>query len=524
MAGISRLFPRARALGSGLALACALAGLLSAASPPGAFAATPAVISAVNGFSAYGLPPSQLDPQLAAMKARGVTMVRSDAPWADVEPQPPGPSGPNWLWGSLDAWVSQLAANHLTWQPIIDYGVKWANPSTCTWWCAPVSNDTYATFAAAVAARYGAGGSFWTQNPQLPYEPAQIFEIWNEPNVSTFWVPPARFATLYTAAREAILAVDPQASVIVGGLADDSQSFDATEDYPAQYVISMFESDPGLRGQVDGFALHPYAATAGDAEKWTVDFRQALTQEGEGSAPIYLTEFGWTTGNASAESWRAQQMSALALTLSRSNCGIAMLAPYDWINPGSVNGSGDFGLVDPTTQDTNLRPAGAAWFNGLAAAAGMPQLALCAAQGQTGATGPTGATGATGPTGPSGTTGPTGHTGATGASGPTGPHGSTGPTGPHGSTGSTGHTGPTGATGSRGSGRGHRTGHGLFGGIPAAVAAWVKSGRARLDRARCLSRPRRHAQRRHHRHHRRKHPHRRRRHPHGCATQRLRRR
>jgi hypothetical protein len=317
----------------------------------------------------------------------------------------------------MDAWVGALASHNLTWEPIVDYGVKWADASTCTWWCAPVTDDTYAAFAQAVAARYGAGGSFWAQNPQLPYEPAQIFEIWNEENVSTFRVEPARFATLYTAARTAIRAVDPAATVIVGGLADDSASFYADQDYPQQYIDQMFAADPALRGQVDGFALHPYASSAADAEKWVVHFRKDLVKLGEGSAPLYLTELGWQTGDPGAESWRAQQMGALALTLSRSNCGIAMLAPYDWIDPLSLNASGDFGLVDRTALDTNLRPAASAWFNGLAQASRMPQSALCPAPGSGGGTGSTGATGTTGSAGSS--PGSAGHT-ASGRSGHSG--------------------------------------------------------------------------------------------------------
>ena len=471
------------------ALLCALACLVATGgSAQASVSANPQVISAVNGFSAWQLDPSQLDPQLAAMAAHGVGMVRSDAPWAVIEPQAPGAAGHAWQWATTDAWVAQLATYHLTWEPILDYSVWWAK--TCPGFCAPTSNDTYAAFAQAVAARYGAGGSFWSENPQLPSEPVQIFEIWNEQNVSTFRIDPARYGPLYAAARAAIHAVDPQASAIVGGLADDSAAFYASQDYPQQYVDQMFAADPSLKGQVDGFALHPYGASAGDAVNWVIHFRQALTQLGERDAPIYVTEFGWQTGNSSAEGWRAQQMSGVALTLARSNCGVAMLAPYDWINPLSLNETGDFGLVDRTAQDTTLRPAGVAWFDGLARAGQLPRLELC--PGQT----------------PSGSTGATGATGPTGSTGPTGPAGPTGPTGSTGSSGRSGATGSTGSTGSRG--RGSRgPGPGLFGGIPQAVVAWLRS-----DAPRCAS-PRHHRyrhrpprRRRDHRAHRHRHRHR----------------
>lgn len=333
-------------------------------------------ISAVNGYAAEQLPAAELDQQLASMQTAGVQVVRADAAWNDIEPEPPTDGVHDWQFAATDAWVGALAAHHLAWEPIIDYSAWWAK--TCSGFCAPTSDSTYATFAQTIAARYGAGGTFWSQNPQLPYEPAGIFEIWNEENVDTFRVAPAVYAGLYTAARTAIDAVDPAASVIVGGLADDSQSFDADTDYPAWYVAQMFAADPSLEGHIDGFGLHPYGATASAVEQWIAHFRGVLTSLGEGAVPIDITEFGWPTVDAPSETWRASMMNTLGADLSRSNCGIRLLAPYDWIDPGTADDpSSDFGLVDPS--GTTMRPSGSAWFAGLQTGATLPQLTLCSA-------------------------------------------------------------------------------------------------------------------------------------------------
>ena len=355
-----------------------ISGLLVAA-PAGpafgtAYAATPSVTSAINGFSLYQAPEALWNTQLATMRIDGVGTVRSDAPWADVEPLPPGPSGHVYDFATTDKWVTALAVHHLTWQPIVDYSVGWAK--TCAGPCAPGNDGPYAAFAQAVAARYGVGGSFWTQHPELPAYPARIFEIWNEQGGPPTYISPARYDTLYAAARKAIHTVDPQAAVILGGLADDGGPFVAAQDYPAWYVLAMLAADPGLSGHIDGFGLHPYGATAQDVEDWVVNFRYSLDVWGEGSAPIYITEFGWPTFDASHETWRAGQMTDLAWTLTRSNCGVAMVAPYTWINPGSPPDS-DFGLVDNTGHDTVLRPAGVGWFTGLTKAASLPELGVC---------------------------------------------------------------------------------------------------------------------------------------------------
>jgi hypothetical protein len=326
-------------------------------------------ISGINAFSLSELPPSQWNQQLAAMSAHGVQFVRSDADWGTIEPQPPDSSGPSWQFSSTDVWVAALASHHLAWQPILDYNNSWAQAVTNT--------SAFATFAKAVAARYGSGGSFWTQHPQLPYMPAQIFEVWNEENGQPWFIPPEQYGPLYAAVRAAIHTVDPHASVDVGGLSDDSGDFNPSDDYPAWYVIGMLSTDPGLEGNIDGFALHPYGTTATDAAEWVVEFRYVLDLFHESSAPIDITEFGWVTGDSSQEEWRAAQMNALGLAFSRSDCGIREVAPYDWINPTVLHEPGDFGFVDGSASDTTLRPAGTAWFQAFTAGASMAPFNMC---------------------------------------------------------------------------------------------------------------------------------------------------
>jgi hypothetical protein len=248
----------ARRIAVTLALVLGLLMLTGAAARADSFRTT----SAVNGFNIEQMPAVDQSTQLAAAGAQGIQVVRSDAPWSDIQPNAPTATDPGWQWGPTDAWVTALASHGLTWEPILDYAVGWAK--SCTGFCAPDSDATYAAYAQAVAARYGAGGAFWAANPGLPYRPVQIFEVWNEENVSTYYIAPARYATLYAAARTAIHGVDPAAAVIVGGLGDDGQTFDANADYPAFYVKSMFAADPGLAGNVDGFGLHPYALFPGD--------------------------------------------------------------------------------------------------------------------------------------------------------------------------------------------------------------------------------------------------------------------
>ena len=352
-----------RVLGLAAVVASVVAATATASVQPNRYG----VISSVNGFWLTTAPQSEWNTQLAAMRANGVQEVRSDSAWGDIQPNAPSSSNPGWQWGHYDAWVSALAKNRLTWQPVVDYNTSWAS--------AVGNNSAFATFAQAVASRYGAHGSFWARNPSLPYEPVQTFEIWNEENVSgANYIPASSYAPLYRAARTAIHQVDPSASVDLGGLADYGP-YSQNNDYPAWYIVYLFGADPNLATAIDGFALHPYGPSAGDSAQWVVDFRHTLSHYNvPASIPVDITEVGWQYDSAN-ESWRAGQMNDLGFVLSHSNCGVRLAAPYDWFNQN--NPGGDWGLVDGSSNSTSLRPAGTGWFTGLAQGGAQPTYVMC---------------------------------------------------------------------------------------------------------------------------------------------------
>src|ERR1700683_3313116 len=112
-----------RSIGVGLVAVIAFLTVGSAAATSQASAS--GVISAMNGESLSELPASDWNLQLTAMAAHGVQVVRSDADWGTIEPNPPRPSGPSWQFASTDAWGAALASHHLRWQPILDYNTSW---------------------------------------------------------------------------------------------------------------------------------------------------------------------------------------------------------------------------------------------------------------------------------------------------------------------------------------------------------------------------------------------------------------
>jgi hypothetical protein len=338
-------------LAAGVIAMCVAAGGAQATTPT----RTAGVISAMNGESLSELPTADWARQLATMSSYGVQVVRSDAGWGTIEPNPPSGGHATYDFASTDAWVQALASQHLRWQPILDYNNSWA----------VAINDTaaFAGYGRAVALRYGPGGSFWAEHRRLPYLPVQIFEVWNEENAQPWFINPLDYGPLYSAVHDQIHAVDPSASVDIGGLADDSESFNANLDYASRYVIRLLTLNPLLGGHIDGFALHPYGLTATDVLLWVSAFRRTLDSLDEGADPIDITEFGWLTGDVSEESWRAEQMAQLGAAFAHSTDGVREVAPYDWINSPAVGDPGDFGFVSESGHSTTLRPAALAWFH-----------------------------------------------------------------------------------------------------------------------------------------------------------------
>lgn len=273
---------------------------------------------------------AEIDAQLQALRSTGATIARSDALWELSEPAPPAGGRHRYDWRFDDQIAGSLAAHRLRWLPIIDYSPPWARSIPGLDHSPPGSDAAYAAYAAAVAARYGPGGTFWREHPGLPAVPVAQLEIWNEPDSALFWNPrpdPGRYARLYLAARDAIHAADPSAVVLVGGLTDASG-----------FLPAMVSADPAVRRAIDAVAIHPYAAAPPAVLARVAQARRTLDGLGLASVALYVTEFGWTTSPRGALDWapdrlRPGYIQATLEALARSGCGLAAATLYTWFSP-----------------------------------------------------------------------------------------------------------------------------------------------------------------------------------------------
>jgi hypothetical protein len=318
--------------------------------------------------------PAQIAAQLQALHQTGATLARADAAWESAEPAPPTGGVHHYSWTFDDTIAGSMAAQGLRWLPIIDYSAAWAQSIPGQDHSPPSNPADYAAFAAALAGRYGPGGSFWRANPGLAPQPVDTYEIWNEPDSTSFWKPapnPAVYADLYQRARDAITSVQPAAHVIVGGLTQ-----------PDVFLPALLAASPGLGARIGGVAIHPYGATPLAVLGRVRKARTTLAGLGLAATRLYVTEFGWTTSPPGAldylpERLRPGYIAQTLAALGHTNCGLSAVLLYAWVTPerNPADSQDWFGIHPP---GGGSPPDTTAFVRGLSAARSPgPALAVC---------------------------------------------------------------------------------------------------------------------------------------------------
>jgi hypothetical protein len=233
---------------------------------------------------------SQQAAALANMKSIGLQWVRVDIDWDWSQPD----DATTYEWTDTDQEVQAIEAAGMSADLIIDDTPPWArNAAADETWGEPASAATYATFAGAVAAHYGPMG-------------VKTYEIWNEENIQAFWYP-APNPTLYTAmlkdAYTAIKAVEPNSTVISGGLAPATDT-SVGDIAPIEFLQDIYAD--GGQGSFDAVGDHAYSfpALPDTFETWSPwsqmdqtspSLRSVMAANGDSAKQIWITEIGAPT-------------------------------------------------------------------------------------------------------------------------------------------------------------------------------------------------------------------------------------
>lgn len=302
-----------------------------------------------------------LDRQFELMSAMDVQWVRVDIDWSVVERE-----RGRFDWSFSDQVVELAAAHGMNVLAVLGFTPQWARasstPATETaHYSRPEKLSDWAVFVQTAAERYVPRG-------------IRTWEIWNEPNTSKFWPPRPdvnEYGHLFWVAADAVRAVDPEATLLIGGLGPKFEEPDA-EVPPTEYLQLLYAN--GAAKYADGIAAHPYSfpSLPTDVDQRMLggfrdlpELHAVMDRNGDGQKKIWITEFGAPTGTGPHAV--SDQDQAVALLEARER-----LESWDWSGPliyyELVDGGPDlsdteqnFGVL---REDLSLKPAAEALLDG----------------------------------------------------------------------------------------------------------------------------------------------------------------
>lgn len=315
----------------------------------------------------YGAIPNLGDPTVAdwdAIDAAGAQWMRMDADWWRIE----GTKGV-YDWSRPDSIMASANARGIKMLWMMGYTPPWARAAGTDDKYPPTNSADYADFLTAFANRYYSQG-------------ATTYELWNEPNISTFWHPApdvAQYVSLLTAGYNALKAVNTNIKVVTAGMAPAGDT--APQINGRTFLSGIYSNGGG--GKFDAVGWHPYCWAnppihAGDFAEWSnwsqmadtsPSARSIMVANGDTAKPIWATEYGGPTGGGSqawTEAFQAADVTTAyglwkSYSWTTASWGNAPLMWYHWRDRNTsdtVDYEQHFGLEHTDGTD---KPAYANW-------------------------------------------------------------------------------------------------------------------------------------------------------------------
>ncbi len=215
------------------------------------------------------------------MKEAGIGIVRMDFIWDDVQP-----TKTTWDFEKYDFLTDTLDRNGIKVLGLLDYNAGWAGE-----WNSAPDPAAFVVYVRAVVKRYKGKVKYW--------------ELWNEPNMSIYWVPQdgmKAYTSLLKKVYKAIKAEDPTAEVVLGGLSGDA----------AGSLWQVYRN--GGKDSFDVVNFHPFQNphNADAMTRMKDEYRavyNAMKKNGDGEKPIWFTELGcpgMPAGKTTADWWKGK--------------------------------------------------------------------------------------------------------------------------------------------------------------------------------------------------------------------------
>lgn len=314
------------------ALSVALLATLLAAlpSPDRAVAQAPQAEPGFFGVNASGLEPGDFE----QMAAADVGVTRNVFPFQVLKHGKDKP----WFWGYTDPIVRGTAEAGIDLIPLVYGAPPWVSKKLNATVLKGEAKRAWGDYLVALVQRYGPGGSFWAENPYVPYRPVRIWQIWNEPNSITWWGPrpnPGQYAKVLVRSANVIHSVDPEAQIMSAGVVARPTNAHAI---PGKKYLSELYAKRSAVEATDIVAYHPFAASVAGVRKQLRVARGALRKRGAGATPIWVTEIGWGSKgpksaslikSPSAQNRTLRDLMEMAIA-ERQPLGLGRLLWYQW--------------------------------------------------------------------------------------------------------------------------------------------------------------------------------------------------
>lgn len=263
------------------------------------------------------LSPSQLARQMDLIALSGTRWVRLGIVWSVVEER-----RGTFDWSSSDRVIEAAHARGLRVLALVTYTPAWASGSDNDK-VAPRDPTDIRAFAGAAAARYAPRG-------------VHAWEIWNEPNIAATWAPrpdPPAYAQLLRTVAHQVRAVDPDATIVTGGLAPAPDASDRTTIGPSTFLRRLYAA--GAASSFSAVGLHPYSFPFLPLQPGTSGFNaflrapvihEVMAAHGDADKSVWFTEFGAPTGTSGDAVSEQNQADGLVQAYSQALC-------WPWVGP-----------------------------------------------------------------------------------------------------------------------------------------------------------------------------------------------
>ncbi|MFA7309083.1 MAG: beta-galactosidase [Patescibacteria group bacterium] len=264
------------------------------------------------------------DQPTSEIQELGVSWVREEFVWGQIEPEKD-----NLNWDFYDNAFNSLSKSNVKVLGIIDYSAPWATSNPGLDQADKYMPDLaqWEKYVSRVVERYG--------------ERVDAWQIWNEPNIPTFFKPQPnidQYISILRTASSVVREKDPNAQILVAGMSGVDVGY-----------LEIMKSK-GTEELFDVVAVHPYQVFRSIPEDgaYLRDLSHAQQLGDLYNKPVWITEIGWPTDRQVGVDEKTQaQYLVRSQLLAYKFPRIEKVFWYDLRNDGTdpMDRENNFGLI-----------------------------------------------------------------------------------------------------------------------------------------------------------------------------------